>query len=238
MASSIQNNLRFVLERVASAATRRAASPRSVTVVAATKTRSEQLVREYLAACQVLGVPAVCGENYAQELSAKAQIFPEIEWHFIGRLQRNKADLVVRYASLIESVGSAKLLEALEVAASRVGKVQRILLQVNISRDPAKDGFLPEDLDSLRPLLRSFPNLQVKGLMTILRDGLSEPDTRCCYREMVELMVWASRSGLFESVTDGEPTLSMGMSGDFDIAVAEGANTVRIGSALFGPRLG
>lgn len=238
MASSIQNNLRLVLERVADAATRRAGTTRGVTVVAATKTQPEQRVREYLAACQALGVPAVCGENYAQELSTKAQVFPEIEWHFIGRLQRNKADIVVRYATLIESVGSVKLLDALEAAASRVNKKQRVLLQVNISRDPAKDGFLPEQLDSLRPLLPSYTHLQVRGLMTILKDGLAEPDARRCYREMAELGEWASRHGLYGSVTDGEPTLSMGMSGDFDIAVAEGANAVRIGSALFGPRNG
>lgn len=236
MASSIRDNLELVLERIANAALSVGRSPTEVTLVAATKTQSIDRIADYRDACLALGVHPVCGENYAQELGEKSKIFPDIEWHFIGRLQRNKASLVVESAGLIESVGSIKILKAIDDQALRRKIRKNILLQINISEDFAKDGFLATELDSLAGEIHAVTGVLVSGVMTILEHGLSRGQIEEYYSRLQSLAAGLKRSGIINPGSPAAAQISMGMSDDFDVAIAAGATMVRVGTAIFGKR--
>jgi uncharacterized pyridoxal phosphate-containing UPF0001 family protein len=259
MASSVRENLAKVLTRIEEATRAAARSPESVTLVAATKTQSIETIADYVAACNEFGIAAVCGENYAQELDAKALALPHVEWHFIGRLQRNKVSVVYNSCRMIQSVDSERLLDTLIKNTSSERRGADFLLQVNISRDSAKGGFLPEDftppfIERLRTSAK-----QPRGLMTILQFGLGEDAQLKQYSELRALAERLEGESVFgkgwtadgsrldrraaigrPSVPNGGPLpveLSMGMSEDFDVAIRSGATIVRVGSAIFGPRL-
>lgn len=166
------------------------------------------------------------GESRWQEAKLKLPQLPKhIEKHFIGHLQSNKAKEVVAAFDCVETVDSLKLAQALNQAAGQCKKVLAIFVQVNISRDPAKYGFLPEQLDAVVPELRILPHLQLDGLMTITAQQ-PEALVRADFKAMKQLQ---EKFQLRE--------LSMGMSSDWEVAAAEGATIVRLGSALFGPRI-
>lgn len=258
MASSVRENLAKVLTRIEEATRAASRSPESVALVAATKTQSIETIAEYVAACHEFGIKPVCGENYAQELDVKARALPQVEWHFIGRLQRNKVSIVNGSCRMIQSVDSERLLEALIMNASGDKRGADFLLQVNISRDSAKGGFLPEDFTSMFLERLRTSATQPRGLMTILQFGIGEETQRERYAELRVLAErlqgesvfgkgWtADWSRLDRSAAIGRPSapnggplpveLSMGMSEDFDVAIRCGATIVRVGSAIFGPR--
>ncbi|MGH7859976.1 MAG: YggS family pyridoxal phosphate-dependent enzyme [Candidatus Binatia bacterium] len=219
-----------VRDRIASAAARSGRSPDDVTIVAAAKTFAPAEIESAIAA----GVRDV-GENYVQEAGAKrARIAaPGVRWHLIGRLQRNKARQAPVLFDCIHSLDSTALAEALDRAAGSTGRRVRCLVEVNLGGEGTKGGISP---DRLRELLESagrLPGVAVDGLMAIPPAGGSAEDSRPFFVRLRELRDDLARLRL-PGVHLKE--LSMGMSGDFEIAVEEGATMVRIGTAIFGPR--
>ena len=213
----VARNLAGVRERIASACARARRDPASIKLVAVTKTKPLEMLREALAAGQT-----VFGENYAQELREKAEALPGAEWHFIGALQTNKAKLVVGRAALIHTCDRLALAQELSKRAKAAGISQRMLLEINVGREPQKAGALPEEAAQLLAQVRALPALACEGLMCI---PPAQGDPRPHFRALRDL---ARELGLAQ--------LSMGMSADYAIAIEEGATIVRVGTAIFGER--
>lgn len=205
-------------------------SPDEVRLLLATKTVSPDRLREALVAGETL-----FGENKAQELRDKyASLQPSAaEWHFIGHLQTNKVKDVVRYAACIHSVDRIKLGEALHERLSRTKKTMDILVQVNTSEEESKFGVAPDEAESLIRGLAELDTLRIKGLMTIGKLGGDETETRSCFRLLKQLQDHLAGCRI-PGVELRE--LSMGMSGDFELAIAEGATIIRVGTSIFGER--
>jgi pyridoxal phosphate enzyme (YggS family) len=216
--TSIAANVAAVRARVAAACERAGRAPASVRLVAVTKTVPAAAVAEALTA----GVTDV-GENYVQEAAAKrAELGGRGVWHLIGHLQTNKVRAALQAFDTLQAVDSLRLAEAISRQASRAVPV---LLEVNAAGETTKFGFAPADLGAAAASVRRLPNLDVRGLMTVA-PATSDPEAlRPLFRSLRRL---AEANGLQE--------LSMGMSGDFEVAVEEGATMVRIGRAIFGER--
>lgn len=171
------------------------------------------------------------GENRVQEALHKQAVIDnkDIQWHLIGHLQTNKARQAVGIFDIIESVDSLRLLELLDKEAQRINKVQKILLQINIAEEPQKTGFSVGDYETAVTKIDNFPNLSLQGLMVIAPQTDDTEKIRSVFRNGYEF---------FAKLKEVQPVsiLSMGMSEDFSIAIEEGANQVRLGSALFGAR--
>jgi pyridoxal phosphate enzyme (YggS family) len=198
--------------------------PDRLRIVAVTKSWPVEVARAALEAGLTL-----LGENRVQEAEPKVAAIPEAEWHFIGRLQSNKARRAIRSFPVIHSVDSIELLRRLDELAAEEATGTRVLLQVNVSGEPAKAGLTPDGLADVPGALPSTARLA--GLMTIGPMGASENEARAAFRHLREL-----RDGLEQAAGIGLPELSMGMTADADAAAAEGATLVRIGTALFGRR--
>lgn len=205
-----------VRERIALACRRAGRAPESVKLVAVSKLQPLEKLREAIAAGQ-----RAFGENYAQELRDKQAALPEAEWHFVGALQTNKVKLVVGRAAVIHTCDRLALAQEI---SKRAAAEQRLLLEVNVGREPQKAGVLPEDAAALLDEVRALPRIRCQGLMCI---PPLDQDPRPHFRALRELAV---RLQL--------PELSMGMSADYESAVEEGATLVRVGTALFGARVG
>lgn len=217
--------LRDVRARVDAAASRAARAPHEVTLVAVAKTFDADVV----AAARDLGQVDI-GESRAQELTAKWEALgSRVRWHFVGRLQRNKVSDVVGVAAVVHSVDRPELAEAIADRAARLGAVQRVLLQVNVSGDEAKAGCAPSAVPGLIRRLRDLPHVACEGLATIPAAG---EDPRPAFASLRALRDDAA--AWFPEVAH----LSMGMSGDYEVAVEEGATLVRVGEGVFGPRAG
>jgi pyridoxal phosphate enzyme (YggS family) len=204
-----------VLEGIAAACRRAGRRPEEVRLVAVTKGRTPEEIREKVLAYG----PFPLGESRVQEALKKMEVL-QAEWHLVGPLQRNKAKFAPRFA-LIHSLDSLRLAEALERVGEREGVRLRVLLEVNLGREPQKHGFLEEELPEALERVREMPHLEVLGLMTVPPMG-PEAVVRPIFRRLSQL---ADRYGL--------PERSMGMSQDFPWAVEEGATLVRVGRALF-----
>lgn len=225
----LKDNLHKVQTQIAEALARRTETKLTgdgVALVAVTKNHPVDVVLEALE----LGIANI-GENRVQEAKEKRAVVPDRgSWHLIGHLQTNKAKQAVALFDLIESADSEHLLAALDKAAAQQGKVQDVLLQINIAREQQKTGFLPEDYTAILPLLDTYQNLRVRGLMVIAPLCENIEDTRPVFKEGYRCFceLQAQRPGI--------ELLSMGMTHDFTVAVEEGANIVRVGTALFGKR--
>ena len=227
--SSIAENIRSVRARMAAAAERAGRDPGEILLVGASKMNDA-------AACQAAiqaGIDAL-GENRVQEMTAKLQehAYDGAPLHFIGHLQRNKARQVVGVVSLIESAGSWELLEEIERQAEKKGLVQDVLLEVNIGGEASKSGFAPQDLYEAAERARSLDRVRVRGLMTVPPIAREPHGNLPYFGEVSRLYVDISRKLYDNSFT----YLSMGMSDDFEDAIAAGATMVRVGSAIFGQR--
>lgn len=227
---SISENVAAVRERIAGAAKAAGRDPSSILLVAATKMNDAERVRQAVAA----GVDA-CGENRVQELLEKKDqgAYEGAALHFIGHLQQNKVNKVVGQCSLIESVGSVELLERISTRAEALGIVQDVLLEVNIGGETAKSGLPPETLSAALEAASGLTGVRVRGLMSIPPVSLEKGGSRPYFKSMFQLFVDNSIKK-YDNVS--MEFLSMGMSGDFEDAVSEGANVVRVGSAIFGER--
>jgi PLP dependent protein len=221
----LADNLAQVRERISTAANRAGRRPEEIKLIAVTKYVGPKLAHAlYDLGCTDLG------ESRPQELFAKAEILGNsaIRWHLIGHLQRNKIRRTLPLVQLIHAADRQSLLGYLDAEAAQYGQPVSILLEVNISADPAKHGFAPAELPTVIDQLPSLPHLRVKGLMGM--SGL-ESDDRESRRQFALLRDLRDQCRAAFAEEQGE--LSMGMSGDFEIAIEEGATMVRVGSALF-----
>jgi PLP dependent protein len=220
----IADRWRAVVERATEAAVRAGRSPEEVTVVAAAKTFGVEAVREVVAA----GARDI-GENYVQEARAKARAVPEVRWHMIGRLQRNKARQAATIFQRIHSLDRIELAKALDAAAAEAKIRLRCLVEVKLGGEATKGGVEPAVVEALLGRLAALENLVIDGLMTIPPPAPAR-ETRRRFAELREL-----RDRLRPWNVQLKE-LSMGMSADFEEAIAEGATMVRVGTAIFGPR--
>jgi pyridoxal phosphate enzyme (YggS family) len=205
--------------------------PPGVELVAAAKTRTPAEILEAIDA----GVRTV-GENYVQEAEkAFSVIGHKARWHFIGHLQTNKARKAVEIFDLIETVDSASLAREIGRRSAALGKTTPVLVEVNSGREPQKFGILPEDVETLVREIAVLPNVRVAGLMTMGPFEGDPEDSRPYFRETRK--VWQALRALAVPGVDMRH-LSMGMTNSWRVAVEEGANMVRIGTAIFGPRAG
>ena len=227
---SIQENVARVRAEIQAAAQACGRDPGEISLCAATKMNDARAVREAIAA----GVDC-CGENRVQELVQKSgeDAYRGAPVHFIGHLQTNKVRQVVGRVDLIQSADRRNLLEALEKEAARQGICQKVLLEVNIAGEESKSGFSPQDLWTVLEEFGRFSHLEAVGLMAIPPVSTHPGENLQFFSEMRNLFVDISRKK-YDNVTMAH--LSMGMSGDYDLAAAHGATLVRIGSALLGPR--
>jgi pyridoxal phosphate enzyme (YggS family) len=224
---SLTDNLIAIQQRIRTACERVGRPPDSVTLVAVTKTHSPDTVKAAMDAGQLL-----FGENKVQEAKAKIPLCPgKARWHFIGHLQSNKCRDAVELFEMIESVDSLPLAQEINKRAEQAAKRMPVLLEVNVAGEASKCGYAPERLLVDLKELNSLPRLEIHGLMTV-PPWTAEPESaRPHFRRLCELKAQC------EQILGAPlPHLSMGMTGDFETAIEEGATIVRIGTALFGTR--
>ncbi len=223
--SDISENLELVRERVASAAVR---SGKSVELLVVSKTWPSEVVDEAVGAGQVL-----FGENRLQEAEGKVRALPaDLQWHFIGGLQRNKVRKILSLFPVIHSVSSTKLACFIDRVASELELEPKIFLEVNIGAEESKGGYLEDGLRRDLDEILGLENISLRGLMCLPPRVSCAEEARPWFAKLRELQEeMEGRAGV------SFPELSMGMSGDFEVAIEEGATIVRVGSAIFGPRL-
>ena len=231
LGQEIAERYQNVAAKIEVAKQRRTTVPKdaAVTLVAVTKNHDVAAMREAIAA----GATNV-GENRVQEAKGKfAEIGNSVTWHLIGHLQTNKVRQAVKFSDLIHSVDSLHLAEAISSEAARIDKVQDILVQVNLAKEDSKSGVYREDLQEVLQAVTKLPNLRLRGLMCMAPNYDDVEKCRPLFREMYKIYQQIKEMGLPASNID---MLSMGMTHDYEIAVEEGANVVRVGTAIFGPR--
>ncbi len=243
--SPLAEKIDEVRDRIAAAAVKAKRDPAEITLIAVTKTAGPEQIRESLQ----LGISDLA-ESRVQQLVQRAgqlneflqrrqafgdAIVPEkLRWHMVGHLQRNKAKQILPIVSLIHSIDSLRLAEELDVLAAKMNKRANVLLQVNASEEPQKSGVAVGAALHLAEQIASMPNLQLAGLMTMAEFEASEPKIRQTFartKEIFEEIRWQKIGGT------AVRHLSMGMSGDFELAIAEGATMLRIGTLLYGGKI-
>lgn len=226
----IAENLRQLDKRIAACA-KKANRPReTIQLVAVSKRFPCSAIQEAMEAGQT-----VFGENYVQELQEKEGLSGNnCTFHFIGHLQSNKAKHVARVCSVIETIDRIKLARLLDKYLLEFDRTMEGLIQINIGREPQKSGVLPEDAEELLQQISSLQRLHITGVMTIPPVHLTPEDSRPHFRELHNLAWDLHQKGLLG--TAESPQISMGMSGDFHIAIEEGATIIRVGTAIFGQR--
>ena len=231
LGQEIAERYQNVAAKIEAARQRRTTVPKdaAVTLVAVTKNHDTAAMRAAIDA----GATDV-GENRVQEAKTKfAEIGNCVTWHLIGHLQTNKVRQAVKFSDLIHSVDSLHLAEAINSEAARIDKVQDILVQVNLAKEESKSGIYKEDLLADLQAINALPNLRLRGLMCMAPNYEDVELCRPLFREMYKIFQDVQELDLPTSNID---TLSMGMTHDYEIAVEEGANMVRVGTAIFGPR--
>jgi pyridoxal phosphate enzyme (YggS family) len=223
MTHDVAGALDNVRQRIERACERSGRDAASVQLIAVSKGHPEEMIR----AAYDAGMRAF-GENYAQELAAKASALSDlrdIRWRFIGHLQRNKIKLIEGARAAVDTVDSLRLAQAISMRAVERSIEVEVLLQVNVGGEAQKSGCAPEEVPDLAKAVRALPNVRVRGLMTVAPHLPEAEDARPCF---ASLRAMAEANGLAE--------LSMGMTHDLEQAVSEGATMLRIGTAIFGPR--
>lgn len=223
----ISGNLNAILERIAAAAAKAGRDSATVRLLAVSKTVPVAQIAEAHAAGQRL-----FGENRVQELRAKAPLLPaDCEWHLIGHLQENKVRHAVQCAAWIHALDTADLLRRVDRVAGEEGRRPVVLLEVNLSGEQTKFGVAPNGVRAVLEAALRSPHLECRGFMTMAPYAAPEVELRHIFGGLREL-----RDRLAAEFGVALPELSMGMSGDFETAIAEGATLVRIGTAIFGAR--
>ena len=224
---NLADNLEKVQQRIRAACARAGRDPDSVTLLAVTKSHPPETV----AAAAKLGL-TFFGENKVQEAKAKIPLCPgNLRWHFIGHLQSNKCRDAVELFKMIQSVDSLPLAPEINKRAEQAARTMPVLMEVNVAGESSKFGYRPEQLLAELKELNALPRIEIHGLMTVPPWSAEAEKSRPHFRRLRELKERA------ETVLGAPlPHLSMGMSGDFEIAIEEGATMVRIGTELFGPR--
>ncbi len=225
----IKENLDQVRETINAACIRAGRRPEEVTLIAVSKTKPVPMLEEAYAA----GTRDF-GENKVQEILAKKPELPQdIRWHMIGHLQRNKVSQVIGNAVMIHSVDSLRLARQIEAEAAKKKVDVDILLEVNVAREESKYGFMLEEVEDAVMAIKDFPHVHIKGLMTIAPFVENPEENRGIFKKLFEFAVDIDKKNI-DNVTMG--VLSMGMTGDYEVAVEEGATMVRVGTGIFGIR--
>lgn len=225
----IKEHLIEVNRRIEQACIRSGRDPKAVTLIAVSKTKPVLMLEEaYAAGARDFG------ENKVQEIVAKKPELPEdIRWHMIGHLQRNKVSQVLGKAVLIHSVDSLRLAQQIETDAAKAGLDVDILLEVNVAREESKYGFMLEEVEDAIMTIKDFPHVHIKGLMTIAPFVENPEENRGIFKKLFEFAVDIDKKNIDNVTMD---VLSMGMTGDYEVAVEEGATMVRVGTGIFGVR--
>jgi len=226
----VEANYTEIRENIAEAAQKSGRAPEDITLLAATKTVTPELINYAIS----LGLDHI-GENKVQELTDKYDAYDLVhcELHFIGRLQTNKVKYLIGKVSMIQSVDSEKLASEISRLSVKNGLVTDTLIEVNIGEEENKSGVLPEALVELLKKIAPLPGIRVRGLMAIPPAGAPERETLNYFLRMNQYFVDIMAKKLDNVAMD---YLSMGMSSDYSLAIQAGANLVRVGTALFGPR--
>ncbi|MFZ2448010.1 MAG: YggS family pyridoxal phosphate-dependent enzyme [Syntrophobacteraceae bacterium] len=226
----VAQNLAAIQKRIEAACERAGRDPAGVKLVGVTKTVAVERIREGISA----GI-AILGENYIQEARRKREVLADlpVTWHCIGHLQTNKAKFAVECCDWVETLDRESLARELDRQAAKAGRIIPVLIQVNIGAEASKSGILPDALVPFFEQASGFERLDIRGLMA-LPPFFDQPErARPYFRQMRELFDrLRQKSPAHDKITE----LSMGMSGDFEVAIEEGATLVRIGTALFGER--
>lgn len=225
----IKENLSEVEERICQACKRAGRDREEVTLIAVSKTKPVEM----LEACLEQGL-RVFGENKVQELCEKYEQLPkDIKWHMIGHLQRNKVKYITDKVELIHSVDSLRLAEAISEDAVKKGVSVNVLIEVNVAQEDSKFGLTTEETENLVRQIAALPNIFIKGLMTIAPYTEDPEKNRPVFRTLKQLSVDIEGKNI-DNVSMG--ILSMGMTGDYEVAIEEGATMVRVGTGIFGAR--
>ena len=225
----IQENIKLLEENIKKACEKVGRDVNEVTLIAVSKTKPYTAIEEALPT----GVKDY-GENKVQELCDKYEILPkDIKWHMIGHLQRNKVKYLVGKASLIHSVDSIRLAEQIEKEYAKADEIANILIEVNMAQEESKFGITSEETEQLVREIAKFPHIRIKGLMTIAPYTDNPESNRVYFRNMKKLSVDIENKNI-DNVSMS--VLSMGMTGDYQVAVEEGATLVRVGTGIFGER--
>lgn len=225
----VAENYRIVEEKVCQACERNGRSRSEVTLIAVSKTKPVQMIQEAMKAGA-----NIFGENKVQELCEKYEALPEeLHWHMIGHLQRNKVKYVVDKAEYIHSVDSLRLAEEISKEALKRNIQAKILIEVNVAGEESKFGVSMEDTEDLIRAIAGLPNICIEGLMTIAPYVENPEENRPIFRSLKKLAVDIKMKNI-DNVHMG--VLSMGMTGDYEVAIEEGATMVRVGTGIFGER--
>ena len=225
----VKEQLKEVQARIEAACRRAGRDPEEVTLIAVSKTKPASMIEE----AYEEGIRDF-GENKVQEILEKQPILPQdIRWHMIGHLQRNKVKQVIDRAVLIHSVDSVRLARQIEEEAARKNIQVDILLEINVAREESKYGFFLEEVEEALKEISQFSHLTVKGLMTIAPFVEDPEENRDIFKKLSQLFIDIKSKNIDNVTMD---VLSMGMSGDYEVAIEEGATMVRVGTSIFGSR--
>lgn len=225
----LKNNLDDIQGKILSACKKSGRNPEEIKLIAVTKTIDTEIINESI----LKGVTAI-GENKVQEITRKFDhIETSVEWHLIGHLQSNKVKYIIDKVDLIHSVDSVKLATEINKRAKGINKKMEILVQVNVADEDSKFGIESKDVKGFVEQLSNLENIEVKGLMTIAPFDVEPENVRMYFRELKTLFDKLSQESL---PNVNMKYLSMGMTNDFEIAIEEGANILRIGTGIYGKR--
>lgn len=226
---NINENCKNVEDRIRAAAIKAGRDPKEIRLIAVTKTVDADRIRKALE----YGITDV-GENRVQELCEKYSIFgDQCKWHLIGHLQTNKVKYIIDKVSLIHSLDSMELAEEIQKRAAKAGRIVDVLVQVNVAKEATKFGIDAESAQDFIRKLSKMGNIKVKGLMTIAPFSEDPEQVRWVFAGLRKLRIDIAEENIDNIDMD---YLSMGMSNDFEVAIEEGANMVRVGTAIFGRR--
>ena len=218
-----------VEEKIEKACERSGRSRSDVTLIAVSKTKPIEMMQEAMQA----GV-SIFGENKVQEIVKKEVELPKnVEWHLIGHLQRNKVRQIAGKVARIHSVDSLRLAEQIQKEYEKIGETANILIEVNVAKEESKFGLMPEETEEVIREIAKFPNIKVRGLMTIAPFVENPEENRIHFQNLRKLLVDINAKNI-DNISMNE--LSMGMTGDYEVAIEEGATYVRVGTGIFGSR--
>jgi len=225
----VKENLRQVENRIQEACDRAGRSRDQVKLIAVSKTKPVEMMEE----CIQEGV-CTFGENKVQEIVNKQKVLTQkLDWHMIGHLQRNKVKQLVGRVNLIHSVDSLRLAKQIQKDFADQDQIAQILIEVNVAKEESKYGFMPEEVEEAIREIATYPNLKIQGLMTIAPFVDNPEENRIHFKNLRKLLIDINNKNI-DNITMSE--LSMGMTGDYQVAIEEGATFVRVGTGIFGER--
>ena len=226
----VTENLKQVEEKIQKACERSGRAREDVTLIAVSKTKPVDMIREAMESGIV-----TFGENKVQELLEKQDVIPEdLNWHMIGHLQRNKVKQIVGRVTRIHSVDTLRLAEQIQKECEKKNLQADVLVEINMAKEASKFGFLPEEAEEAIRKMAIFSHIHVRGLMTIAPFVENPEDNRIHFHNLHKLLVDINSKNI-DNINMSE--LSMGMTGDYEVAIEEGATYVRVGTGIFGNRL-